>query len=90
MNAKDFKCRIEWNDPENNLAYVGKTANNAYYLDESDEWGFGCGNETSGNHWFTIEEMQKHGWELGSSVHDSKDLTADGIIHLAKQLFEMD
>ena len=89
MNAKNFRCKIDWNDPENNLEFVGKTANNSYYLDKNDKWGFGCGNGTSPNHLFMIEEMQKHGWELGSSIRDSKLLSADGIIDLAKNLLKI-
>ena len=89
-STKGFACKIDWKDPENNLQFVGKTANNSYYLDKNDVWGFGCGNGTSPNHRFVMEELQKHGWELGSTVQDSKVLTADGIIDLAKKLLGMD
>jgi hypothetical protein len=84
-----FECKIDWEDPENNLEFVGMTAGNSYYLDRNDQWGFGCGNGTSPDHWFALEEMQEHGWELGSTVRDSKLLTADTIIGLAKKLLAM-
>ena len=89
-STKGFACKIDWKDPKNNLQFVGKTATNSYYLDRNDVWGFGCGNRTSPDHWFAMEELQKHGWELGSTVRDSKVLTADGIIDLAKKLLAMD
>jgi len=86
-SMRGFACKIDWN---NGVEFVGKTTNNTYYLDQNDEWGFGCGNETAPNHWFSMEELQQHGWELGSTIRDSKVLTADGIINLAKKLFSKD
>ena len=88
-SMKGFQCKIDWEDTENNLEFVGMTASNSYYLDRNDQWGFGCGNGTSPDHLFALEEMQEHGWELGSTVRDSKLLTADTIIGLAKKLLAM-
>ena len=89
MKAHDFSCIINWDDPENNLEYVGKTANNTYYLHKTEDWGFGCGNGISDNHWFTMDEMQMHGWELGSVIRDIDDLSGDDIINLAKKMLEI-
>lgn len=85
-SMRGFDCKIDWDDPETNLKFVGKTANNSYYMDKNQEWGFGCGNGTAPYHWFSMAEAQQHGWELGSSVHDSKLLSADQLIEVAKIL----
>eukprot|EP00587_Corethron_hystrix_P014207 CAMPEP_0113320856 /NCGR_PEP_ID=MMETSP0010_2-20120614/14536_1 /TAXON_ID=216773 ORGANISM="Corethron hystrix, Strain 308" /NCGR_SAMPLE_ID=MMETSP0010_2 /ASSEMBLY_ACC=CAM_ASM_000155 /LENGTH=66 /DNA_ID=CAMNT_0000178799 /DNA_START=268 /DNA_END=465 /DNA_ORIENTATION=- /assembly_acc=CAM_ASM_000155 len=63
-----LECKIDWNDPENNLEFVGQAANNVYYMDRWDEWGFECRNGTSPDYFFTMKELQKHGWEIGSVV----------------------
>ena len=82
-------CTIDWND-DNNLKFVGNTAGNVYYMNNVDdgihEWGMNCGNGTSVSHFFTMEEMQRHGWETDSSVIDSKHLTVDAIIKQASTL----
>ena len=82
-------CLINWDDPVNNLPFVGMTANNTYYLDVNYEWGFGCGNGTSPDHFFSMDELQKHGWELGSLVKDSNLLQPDAIVDLAQRLLVM-
>ena len=90
-SMKGFECKIDWNDPHNNnLEFVGQTASNVYYMDEAAEWGFGCGNDTSPNHFFTMKEMQTHGWEIGSVVKDRNELNSDAIITLAKKMLAGD
>ena len=92
---------IDWRDPKN-LEFVGKTANNSYYMvldstsnNDNDHgtadnaWGFVCGNGTTLDHFFTMTELQNHGWETGSVVRDSKLLDADAIIDLARDLLGM-
>jgi len=76
-------CKIDWNDVDN-LEFVGRTADNVYYID--NEWKFECGNGTASSHYFTMKEMQKNGWETGSVVKDSKNLRVDSIIDQAKTL----
>ena len=84
--TKSFDCKIDWNDPEN-LTFVGRTANNTYFMDTRlGAWGFECGNGTASTHFFTMEEVQKRGWETGSAVLDIENMTADAIIVLAKEL----
>ena len=103
-SLEGMHCLIDWSDYENNLKYVGRTSNNTYYIDiigdnekkdNNDEWGFYCGgrnnNGTStSSHFFTMKEMQQHGWETGSEVLDSKHLTIDTIIDQAKKLLNDD
>eukprot|EP00536_Pseudo-nitzschia_multiseries_P009505 jgi/Psemu1/23367/gm1.23367_g len=85
-SMKGFTCKIDWDDPLNNLQFLGNTAGNVYYMDKSDEWGFGCGNRSSPNHFFSLKEMQSHGWELGSVIKDRDELRSDEIITLAKNM----
>lgn len=82
--TQGFECVINWDDPQN-IDFVGRTANNSYFLHDVDSWGFSCGNGSASGHFFTMAEMQTHGWEWNSSVRDSRSLSAEAIIAMARE-----
>ena len=81
--TKGFDCKIDWNDKDN-LDYVGKAFNNTYYVNET--WGFYCGNATNSSHFFSLREMQDHGWETGSVALAGDQIVGDTLIEMASVL----
>ena len=53
------------------------------------EWSFGCGNGTSANHRWTLEEMIKGGKANGSKVLDAHTLTVSALDQKARSLLNL-
>ena len=57
---------------------IGHVAGNTYWTQDG-EWSFGCGNATSGDHRFTMPELQAAGEAKGSVVHKANALTVAAL-----------
>jgi len=84
---KGFDCVVDLHN-KTMLPYIGMTAQNRYFTLDGD-WFFYCGNATAKNHRFTLPEMQRGGWALGTSVELQEKFTLDNIELLARRLIHL-
>ena len=66
-------CKVDWNNASLK-DQIGHVHSNTYWTQDG-EWSFGCGNATSGDHRFTMEDLHAAGEAEGSTVKQAGGLT---------------